>query len=290
MAGFFPIFRSMLKSSIWEAPPATRCVWMALLFLADKNGEVEAAVPGLAREAAVSLPECEAALAYFMAPDPYSKTPDFEGRRIEAIKGGWRVLNYKAYRVKLLEMKNAEANRRRVENFRNKRAYSPEPPPEDKTLNQERETNRSNSPVMVSNGNVMVDAAIHTKEPAAIRKACRERPTQDIHARAAACVRNPYDGQFEQPERWPEVMAMAGCFADTWGAFHAKLGTIPQDKGLMTLLGILGAGITYQEYIRAVALSTEDEWFAKRKNPGLTTLTLEQVRRLLAEDEQERAS
>ena len=42
-----------------------------------------------------------------MSPDQYSRTQDHEGRRIEAVEGGWRLLNHAKYRA----MRDAE-NRR----------------------------------------------------------------------------------------------------------------------------------------------------------------------------------
>jgi hypothetical protein len=50
-------------------------------------------VPGLAHAARVSMDECQKALTTLLAPDQWSRTPDFEGRRIEVIEGGWRILN-----------------------------------------------------------------------------------------------------------------------------------------------------------------------------------------------------
>ncbi|MEN6535479.1 MAG: hypothetical protein ABFD89_17580 [Bryobacteraceae bacterium] len=162
MAGYVPIFRSMMQSTVWGSPPPTRCVWFALMFLADKNGIVEASVPGLAREAVVSLDECVAALEEFQAPDPHSRTKDNEGRRLEAIDGGWRVLNYVKYRDKLMEMKAAEQNRRRVEKCRAaavKRGQSEPPPcipPEEEKRQEERSNTNTNTNTISANGLVMV--------------------------------------------------------------------------------------------------------------------------------------
>lgn len=69
-----------------------------MLAMADKNGRVWASVPGLANRARVPLADAEIALAAFLAPDAYSRTPDNEGRRIEPIDGGWRLLNHEKYR------------------------------------------------------------------------------------------------------------------------------------------------------------------------------------------------
>jgi hypothetical protein len=69
-----------------------------MLALADKNGEVQASIPGLARIAGVPVADAEEAVAKFLAPDPYSRTPDDEGRRIEKIDGGWALINHAKYR------------------------------------------------------------------------------------------------------------------------------------------------------------------------------------------------
>lgn len=100
MSGFTKLFASILESTVWGLPCETRLVWITMLAMADQDGEVSASVPGLAHRAQVSIEACEAALASFSAPDPYSRTKEHDGRRIEAIDGGWRLLNYRKYREK----------------------------------------------------------------------------------------------------------------------------------------------------------------------------------------------
>lgn len=104
MAGYTKIFGSLLHSTVWQAPAPTRLVWITMMVLSDRDGLVEASVPGLARAANVTLEECEEALAAFLAPDKYSRTPDHDGRRIDVIRGGWRLLNFEYYR----ELKSPE--------------------------------------------------------------------------------------------------------------------------------------------------------------------------------------
>lgn len=93
---FVVIDAEILNSSIWSESAATRLVWFTLLILCDTEGYVGAAVPGLARQAGVTVTECETALATFLAPDPHSRTTAHGGRRIEAVERGWRVLNFEA--------------------------------------------------------------------------------------------------------------------------------------------------------------------------------------------------
>lgn len=98
MSGYAKLFSSILESTIWLESPPVKVVWITLLAMADRDGVVEASIPGLAKRAGVERGHCEQALAVFLAPDPDSRTPTNEGRRIEAIPGGWRLLNYETYR------------------------------------------------------------------------------------------------------------------------------------------------------------------------------------------------
>ena len=100
MAGYSKLFSSIVTSSIWMEDDKTLRVWFAMLALTDARGMVEGSVPGFAHVARVSIPEMEHAIEVLSGPDPYSRTPDNEGRRIEVVPGGWVILNYTAYRDK----------------------------------------------------------------------------------------------------------------------------------------------------------------------------------------------
>ena len=93
------LFNSIVTSTIWTEDDKTRIVWITILAIADKNGEVQASIPGLARLAAVSVDACETAINKFLSPDKYSRTSDDEGRRLEKIEGGWAILNHSKYRL-----------------------------------------------------------------------------------------------------------------------------------------------------------------------------------------------
>lgn len=98
MAGWVKLFGSIVTSSVWCENDKTLRVWIAFLALSDSEGRVEGAVPGLANVCRVTPDEMRAALVRLSSPDPDSRTPDHEGRRIEAIPGGWLILNYRLYR------------------------------------------------------------------------------------------------------------------------------------------------------------------------------------------------
>ena len=98
MSGFTKLSASIITSSIWQEDHATRLVWITMLAMANPQGVVEASIPGLANIANVEVEECEQAIRKLLEPDVYSRTAEHEGRRIEAIEGGWRILNYEKYR------------------------------------------------------------------------------------------------------------------------------------------------------------------------------------------------
>ena len=102
------LFNSIITSTIWTEDDKTRIVWITMLAMADKNGEIQGSVPGLARVAGVPTEDCRAALAKFMMPDLDSRTKDDEGRRIEEIDGGWAMLNHAKYRAMASDADRAE--------------------------------------------------------------------------------------------------------------------------------------------------------------------------------------
>lgn len=100
MSGWTKLFSSIVTSSIWCEDDSTVRVWIAMLAVADADGVVEGSIPGFANLARVSVDQMRSAVAKLCSPDHDSRTPDNEGRRVEAIEGGWRILNYAAYREK----------------------------------------------------------------------------------------------------------------------------------------------------------------------------------------------
>lgn len=95
---FVKLYGSILDSTVWLESLPTKVLWVTMLAMADADGYVASSVPGLARRAGVTRAECEDALEVLSAPDPDSKTPDNDGRRIEKVTGGWLILNARLYR------------------------------------------------------------------------------------------------------------------------------------------------------------------------------------------------
>lgn len=130
MAGFTKLFSSIVTSSIWCEDDATLRVWIAMLASVDSDGIVEGSIPGFANLSRVTIEQMEAALSKLSSPDVYSRTPDNEGRRIEAVPGGWKILNYAAHRERVQGKEGSRApymrERRRAEKEDGVTRYIPE--------------------------------------------------------------------------------------------------------------------------------------------------------------------
>jgi hypothetical protein len=98
MNGFTKLFSSIVTSTIWQEDPETKVVWITLLALADPEGFVDGTVPGIANIARISVKKTRIAINKLESPDPDSRTPDYDGKRIAKVDGGWILLNYAKYR------------------------------------------------------------------------------------------------------------------------------------------------------------------------------------------------
>lgn len=124
MAGYTKLFNSILASTVWREDNETRIVWITLLAMADKDGIAEGSVPGLADFARVPVEAARRALETLSSPDPDSRSVEFEGRRIEATEGGWRILNHARYRQKLSADERRNYLRLKQREYRERRKHS----------------------------------------------------------------------------------------------------------------------------------------------------------------------
>jgi hypothetical protein len=118
MSGYTKLFSSIIASTIWGEEKETKIVWITMLAMADRNGVVEASLPGLAQMARVDLDECKRAVKCLLERDEYSRSQEFEGRRIEVVDGGWRILNHAKYRQKLSVDERREYNAAKQKQYR----------------------------------------------------------------------------------------------------------------------------------------------------------------------------
>jgi len=116
------LFSSITDSSLWSCPKDVRLLFITLLAKADATGFFEAALPGLARAANLTIEETRPALEILMAPDPHSKDlddqPELEGRRVVKAPGGWMVVNYQKYRARQSEEDRREYMRDYMRDYR----------------------------------------------------------------------------------------------------------------------------------------------------------------------------
>ncbi len=99
MSGWTKLFGSIVTSSVWLEDSDTLRIWIAMLAMADSSDVVDGTIPGFASLCRVSREIMERAIEKFSSPDPDSRTPDHDGRRIEKVPGrGWKILNRKKYR------------------------------------------------------------------------------------------------------------------------------------------------------------------------------------------------
>lgn len=96
-----------------------------MLAMSDRNGDIFASVPGLANRAGISIEEAEASILCFLSPDKYSRTKDYDGRRIAEIDGGWTLLNHGKYRALLSAEERKEYNRRKQQERRERLRKDP---------------------------------------------------------------------------------------------------------------------------------------------------------------------
>lgn len=118
MAGYTKLFERILDSTIWREEDPTRILWIAMLALADQDGIVSCTIPGLADRARITLDQCERALQQFQQPDKYSWSQEKEGRRIEPVNGGWRLINHAKFRALMSAEELREKTRIRVAKWR----------------------------------------------------------------------------------------------------------------------------------------------------------------------------
>lgn len=137
MSSYTKLFNTILLSSIWSEPDHVRLVWITMLALKDRDGIIEASIPGLVTAAHVPLEKVQDAIRVLESKDEFSRSKKLDGRRIVPIDGGWQIVNHEEYRLKGSADEYREKNAQRVHRWRENRAKaqkqvevaSPTPPP-----------------------------------------------------------------------------------------------------------------------------------------------------------------
>lgn len=114
------VFAQIFDSTIAE-DHQVRHVFMDLLLLSDMDGVVNMTHQAIARRTNMPLDLITRAIGILESPDPQSRTPDFEGRRLVRVDDrdwGWRIVNYLKYRAISSEEQRREKGRERAARFR----------------------------------------------------------------------------------------------------------------------------------------------------------------------------
>lgn len=226
-----------MDSTIWQEPDHTRIVWITLMAMADRDGEIAASIPGLAARARVPLAAAEIALGTFLAPDQYSRTEAHEGRRIEKIDGGWRLLNYFKYRETLDQDDMREKTAKRVRAFR-----------ERKLLRNVTVTHRNAGNVTVTDvtpGNDIGE--VEEEEDSTLPLASSLERTQQASApktrrRASAKPKSPFHPFNSQEHR--------DAFDEFWGAYWRLEGKSDAEKKYIAKIKLRGDHKALMEAVR----------------------------------------
>ena len=108
---YVKIHAALLDSSIVEADPVVRWVWVAMLVKCNRYGQVYGTDAALARRFNVTPEQLQVAFDILASPDPNSTTKDEDGRRIMRIDANlWQIVNYTHYRG----MKDPEEEREKT--------------------------------------------------------------------------------------------------------------------------------------------------------------------------------
>jgi hypothetical protein len=160
--GYTPLFDTMLTGTLYGRWPHTG-IWACLLSRATREGIIDETPQALAAAIGVPVDTLMTCIRDFMNPDPDSRSPEHDGRRLALIhehrSWGWKVVNHVKYRDKARKRSYDEdrtASGRDAERKRSERAQgdvptSPDesrrvPPSEAKT---EAEANKKRASALV---------------------------------------------------------------------------------------------------------------------------------------------
>ena len=115
--GYGKLFKSMYDGTLygrWQA----LVTFQQFVILCGPGGVVDMTPQAIAARTSIPLDIIQQGIGELEQPDPYSRTPDEEGRRIERLDDhrpwGWRIVNHDKYRAMLTAEQKREADRERI--------------------------------------------------------------------------------------------------------------------------------------------------------------------------------
>jgi len=115
MSGYAKVFRRIFEGSM-RGQPDPILVFVNLLCNTDADGHVDRHWRAVSDDTGLSHARVRGALNFLEAPDPESRTPTEEGRRIVRLSAsrewGWRIVNHAYYKELCSRTQNAERQQR----------------------------------------------------------------------------------------------------------------------------------------------------------------------------------
>lgn len=126
---YFKASCDLPQSSLWAEDAETCKLWITILALKDRNHIVTKNLIGLSHASRIPIDRTREIIEKFLSPDPYSTTPDHEGRRLKELPEGYLVLNGEKYREMGWSDDKKEYERQRKRDYRKKQAEASTPTP-----------------------------------------------------------------------------------------------------------------------------------------------------------------
>jgi hypothetical protein len=127
--GWAPLDDGLVDSSVWEEPDHVFRTFIGMMSLKGPDHIVRMDSYKLHRRMHMELPLLLDALKVLTSPDKKRLGQPYEGRRLEAVDGGWRFINGEKYREQVRLLMKRARNARAQANWRAKKAGKPLPYP-----------------------------------------------------------------------------------------------------------------------------------------------------------------
>lgn len=167
------IFKQIYKGTLAMVGPWEALVtFQQLIILADKDGIVDMTADAISRETTIPLEIIEKGIGALESPDPESRSPDHEGKRIIRLSDtrswGWRLVNYEHYRKLRSEEERREYHRQYYRDHRSKaaRELKSQQPQHPSTTSTNSTTSASTSTEVSSNRKEIVEIPTNLNESA----------------------------------------------------------------------------------------------------------------------------
>lgn len=132
---YVKVFSQIFDSSIAD-DYRVRHLFEDMLKLANAEGVVDMTQEAISRRTGIPIEEVNTGITKLLAPDPKSRTPDHDGRRLvlldEHRDWGYRIVNYAKYRSITNEQSRREQCRRAMKRHRAKKASVKQKPKAEK--------------------------------------------------------------------------------------------------------------------------------------------------------------